>query len=96
MKKKKQIQRTNNDTTTTKAELNKLKMTICICLDYYILRAPLTLFNVINVQFDTIFWNCMFFTGNASYILSYLLKIFIFYFYNKKFKKYTKLTLRFK
>jgi hypothetical protein len=96
MKKKRKIQRTNNNTTASQAELNKLKMIITICLDYYILRTPLVLIYFWNKDSDSVIWNCLYYYGNASYILSYLLKFFIYYFYNKKFKKYINLSLRFR
>jgi hypothetical protein len=76
MKKKREIQRTNNDTTASNAELNKLKMIIAICLDYYILRTPLALYYILNLKIETAIWDCLFYYGYPSYILSYSFKFF--------------------
>jgi hypothetical protein len=96
MKKKREIQNRKNDITASKAELNKLKMIIAICLDYYLLRTPLIIYYVINIDLNNIIWYCLYYYGYASYILSYSLKFFIYYFFNKKFKEYTNSTLRFR
>jgi hypothetical protein len=96
MKKKREIQNRKNDITTSKAELNKLKMIIAICLDYYLLRTPLIIYYVIKIDLNNILWYCLYYYGYASYILSYSLKFFIYYFFNKKFKEYTNSTLRFR
>jgi hypothetical protein len=96
MKKKRKVQRANNDTTASNAELNKLKMIIAICLDYYLLRTPLVLNFIINSKLDKTIWFCFYYYANASYTLSYSLKFFIYFFYNKKFKKFTNSTLRLK
>jgi hypothetical protein len=82
--------------TASKAQLRRIKMIIAFCFDYYILRTPLAMIFIMNVNFNNKIYGCFYAYGNAAYALSYFLKFFIYYFYNKKFKKYTKLTLSLK
>jgi hypothetical protein len=96
MIKKREIQNRNNDTSITNVELNKLKMIIAICLDYYVLRTPMALYYILYINVESVIWNCLYFYGYAFYILSYSLKFFIYYFFNKKFKQYTNLSLKFR
>jgi hypothetical protein len=98
MRKKKRIlrQSNNNDTTTSDAEINKLRMILAVSVNYLILRFPMCLFIFGSTIFysNDIIWKYMLSIGWTLYVLSYFLKIFIYYFFNRKFQQFFNSTIR--
>jgi hypothetical protein len=87
-KKREMIKKGNRNLATYDADINKLKMIIVMSLNYVIFRSLYLYDNIIPVVINTLFVNCLVWLGFVSNIFSYFLKFFIFYFYNKLFRKH--------
>jgi hypothetical protein len=96
--KRKKILRKNNTALNIanemrNAELNKVKFILIISFSFIILRMPDSIYQI-PFHDDNTFWECYY---KPMYIilydLSFLIQIFNYYFFNKKFKNYFNSTL---
>jgi hypothetical protein len=92
MKKKRQLIKSgsNNNSNVAKfdADVSKLKMIIVMSVNYFIFRS-FFLYNLATPYIiKNYVWNCFVFMSSFINIFTFFNKFFIFYFYNKLFKKH--------
>jgi hypothetical protein len=89
-RKREMIKIGNNNTATSDADINKLKMIIAMSLNYVLLRSIYLHFQLGLFSSKTVGESCVWLTGLILYHFSYLLKFIIFYYFNKLFRKHFK------
>jgi hypothetical protein len=84
----------NNIRHAIQAEISKLKMIFSVSFCYIIFRTPLAVY-LLPIHGTGYFSECYFFrTSYVFYNFSYIIKFFIYYFFNKKFRKYLNVIFR--